>query len=229
MGSEPHPLPRFFALTTERHTRYDTEFSTVEVQERVDGPDCPQCAGPVGAFTWRPPFQVKLRLHGEESGDFIQSSGGAGSDIIVSERFADAFRSEGLTGLHGFDPVEVVKVRRQRRGPKTDFTLPRYFAVTVSFGSALVDEARSQILRPGPFTCDYCRAVGTDGYNGFTLEPESWNGDDFFEPRGLPGVFVVSERFADLVARHALTNIVLTPTERHVWDPLRRFTQPASS
>ncbi len=177
-------------------------------------------------LTWRPPHRVKLQLHGEEPGDLVQFLG-VGPYIIISERFADAFRKEGLTGLRGFDPVEVVKVRRQRRGPKTALTLPRYLAVTVPFGSALVDETRSQILRPGPFTCDYCRAVGTDGYNGFTLEPGSWNGDDVFEPRGLPGVFVVSERFANLVSKHALTNIVLTPTERHVWDPLRRFSTPA--
>jgi hypothetical protein len=167
---------------------------------------------------------VKLRLHGEESGDFIQSNG-SGSDLIVSERFADTFRAAGLTGLHGFGPVEVVKV--QRRKTRGDFTLPRYFAVTVSFGSALVDEGRSHILRPGPFDCDYCRAIGTEGVNGFVLEPESWNGDDVFYPRGLVGTLVVSERFARLVSEHALTNIVLTPTERYVWDPLRRFSQPA--
>ncbi|NMO15796.1 hypothetical protein HPC49_31025 [Pyxidicoccus fallax] len=69
--------------------------------------------------------------------------------------------------------------------------------------------------------------MGTDGFNGFVLEPGSWNGDDVFEPRGL-GVHVVSERFAHFVSKHQLTNIVLTPTERYVWDPLRRFSQPVS-
>ncbi|WP_240359439.1 hypothetical protein [Pyxidicoccus trucidator] len=175
---------------------------------------------------WLPPYRVKLKLYGEEPGDMAQSLGG-GSDLIVSERFADAFRSAGLTGLHGFGPVDVLKVQRQRRGTNTRFTLPQYLAVTMTFGSALVDEPRSQILRPGPFDCDYCRAVGTDGINGFSLEPGSWNGDDIFEPRGLPGIYVVSERFARLVSDHQLTNTVLTPTEQYVWDPLRRFSQPA--
>lgn len=226
MGSDPQSLPRFFVLKSQRDTRYDTEFFIVKEPERTDAPRCPRCGGVVGMLTWRPPFRVKLVLHGEEPGDFIQFLG-AGSDIIISERFADAFRAAGLTGLHGFGPVEVVKVQRQRRGTRTGFTLPQYRAVTVTFGSALVDEPRSQILRPGPFTCDYCRAVGTDGMNGFTLEPGSWNGDDIFYPRGLPGIFVVSERFARLVTEHNLTNIVLTPTEQYVWDPLRRFSQPA--
>ncbi len=180
-------------------------------------------------LTWLPPYRVKLGLHGEEPGDFIQSNGSV-PDIIVSERFAQAFRAAGLTGLHGFDPVEVLRVQRQRGSPKSGkYTLQRYFAVTAPFGSALVDENRSHILRPGPFTCDYCRTIGTDGINGFTLEPGSWNGDDVFEPRGLPGVLVVSERFARLVTEHQLTNMDLTPTEAYVWDPLRRFTQSTSA
>jgi len=222
MGSDPYPSPHFFVLKTQRYTRHDTEFSTVEDQERTDAPRCPQCGDVVGMLTWLPRYRVKLKLHGEEPGDIAQSLAG-GADLIVSERFAGAFRAAELTGLHGFDPVEVVKVQRQRRGTQTALTLPQYRAVTVTFGSALVDEPRSQILRPGPFDCDYCRVVGTDGINGFTLEPGSWNGDDIFYPRGLPGVVVVSECFAHLVPKHQLTNTVLTPTEQYVWDPLRRF------
>jgi hypothetical protein len=228
MASESQLPPRFFVLDTERYTRVDTEFSTVEEQERIDAERCPHCGGVVTSLTWLPPFRVKLKLYGAEPGDIIQSLGG-GSDLIVSERFAEAFQAAGLKGLHGFYPVEVIKVQRQRGSPKAAYTLPQYLAVTVTFGSALVDEAQSQILRPGPFTCDYCRAVGTDGINGFTLEPGTWNGDDFFSPRGLPGIYVVSERFARLVTEHQLTNTVLTPTERYVWDPLRRFTQPAGA
>ncbi|WP_255203130.1 MULTISPECIES: hypothetical protein [Myxococcus] len=41
--------------------------------------------------TWLPPYRVEPRLNGAAPGDFIQSSG-AGSDLIISERFADAFR-----------------------------------------------------------------------------------------------------------------------------------------
>jgi hypothetical protein len=226
MDSESHPHPRFFALGTERDTRYDTEFFIVDEKEPGDAPRCPKCGGAVGMLTWRPPFRVKLVLHGEEPGDLVQFLG-AGPYIIISERFADAFRAAGLTGLHGFAPVEVARVQRRRRGPRNRPPIPRYFAATVPFGSALVDEGRSHILRPGPFDCDYCRAIGTEGVNGFVLEPGSWNGDDVFYPRGLVGTLIASERFARLVSEHALTNIVLTPTERHVWDPLRRFSQPA--
>jgi hypothetical protein len=55
-----------------------------------------------------------LVRYGEELGDFIEASG---NDLLLSERFAQAFWEEGLTGLEGFHPVEVVRVRRARRLP----------------------------------------------------------------------------------------------------------------
>ena len=142
-------------------------------------------------------------------------------NALVSERFAETFRSEGLRGLQGFHPVEVRRVRRQRRGLKPS-TVPGYFLVTPVFGSAAVDEARSRIRRDSPITCDWCRETGVDSIHGFVLEQGSWNGDDVFVARGMPGSILVSERFADFVARHGLTNMTLIPTEEYTWDPLRR-------
>ncbi|WP_275900403.1 hypothetical protein [Pyxidicoccus trucidator] len=40
---------------------------------------------------------------------------------------------------------------------------------------------------------------------------------------------MVSQRFARLVTEHGLTHMDLIPTERYVWDPLRRFTQPTGA
>ncbi|HEY0096165.1 MAG TPA: hypothetical protein VGB96_17690, partial [Archangium sp.] len=137
------------------------------------------------------------------------------------ERFARAFREEGLTGLEGFHPVEVVRVRRKRRGPKPAH-VPQYLAVTACFGRAAVDVARSRIRYAKPPTCDECRSEGADSIHGFTLEPGTWKGEDIFRPRGLYGDVVVSERFARLVERHGFTNMRLTPTEELVWDPLER-------
>lgn len=61
-----------------------------------------------------------------------------------------------------------------------------------------------------------------DSIHGFTFEPGTWEGEDIFRPRGLQGDLVVSERFADFVRRHQLTNMKLTPIEEYVWDPLRK-------
>lgn len=168
-----------------------------------------------------PPYRVALELYGKELGDFIRGVGNS----LVSARFVEAFRAEGLRGFEGFHPVEVTRVRRQRRGPKPSI-VPGYFLVIPVFGSAAVDEAHSRIHRDSPSTCDWCRATGVDAVHGFALEQESWNGDDVFHARGLSGTIVVSERFANFVARHGFTNMKLIPTEEYTWDPLRRGPPP---
>lgn len=174
---------------------------------------------------WLPPYRVQLVLHGEELGDFIKVPG---YDLLVSERLAKAFREEGLTGLEGFHPVEVVRVRRKGRGPKPSH-VPPYLTVRACFSRAAVDLAHSRIrYTDSPPTCDECRSATKHAILGFSLEPGTWPGEDIFRPRGLPGQLVVSERFERFVARHGFTNLRLTPTEEFVWDPLATEPQPST-
>jgi hypothetical protein len=219
MVSEPDASPRFFVLEEGAlWSRYDVDADKAEPVNREEGADCPKCGYPIGMMRWLPPYRVELVLHGEELGDFIKSSG---DDLLVSERLVEAFREGGLTGLEGFHPVEVVRVRRKRRGPKPT-NIPRYLAVTACFGRAAVDLAHSRIRYDVPPSCEECRYVDKDAIHGFTLEPDTWRGEDIFRPRGLFGDLVVSERFARFVERHGFTNMRLTPTEEFVWDPLER-------
>jgi hypothetical protein len=226
MVSEPAPFPRFFVLEKEAlWSRYDVDAEKTEPVNRAEGPACPGCGGPIGMMTWLPPYRVELVLHGEELGDFIEAPG---YDLLVSERFARAFREEGLTGLEGFHPVEVTRVRRKRRGPKPSH-VPQYLAVTACFSRAAVDLARSRIrYADAPPTCEECRSATKNAIHGFTLEPGTWQGEDVFRPRGLRGLLVVSERFARFVERHGFTNMKLTPTEELVWDPLDLGPPPAT-
>jgi hypothetical protein len=133
-----------------------------------------------------------------------------------------ALQEEGLTGLLGFHPVEVTRVRRKSKGPKHG-SVPQYRVVDVSFfGSSVVDVARSRLRYGAPVTCPECRSEGLDSIHGFVLEPGTWQGEDVFRARGLPGTIIVSERFAEFVKRQGLTNMKLIPTEDYVWDPLRK-------
>jgi hypothetical protein len=216
MASNARPAPRFFVLQEDMHGPYDTEFDEVEPANLTDAPRCPQCGGAIGMMTWLPPYRVELELHGRNLGDFVE---GPGYDVLISERFAEAFRAEGLTGLLGFHPVEVVRVRKVRKGPKPA-QVPPYFAVTACYGRGTVDEARSRLRRNKPITCPECRSTGVDSIHGLVLEPGTWQGEDIFRPRGLRGILFVSERFAGFIQRHSLTNMKLTPSEQFVWDPL---------
>lgn len=217
MVSELSVSPRFFVLQKGAiGSRYDVDADKAEPVNCEEGADCPRCGYPIGMMRWLPPYRIELLLHGEELGDYLESSG---DDLLVSERFVQAFREEGLTGLEGFHPVEVVRVRRKRRGARPSHA-PHYLAVTACFGRAAVDVERSRIRYAQPPTCEECRSEGVDSIHGFTLESGTWQGEDIFRPRGLQGRLVVSERFARFVERHGFTNMRLTPTEELVSDPL---------
>ncbi len=215
MASDLPPDPRFFVLEAEVWGPQDTQCDTVEPENRGDAPHCPQCGDPIGMMTWLPPCRVELELYGQGPGDFME---GPGYEVLISERMAEAIRAEGLTGLSGFHPVEVVRVRRKRKGPKPG-AVPHYFAVTACFGRGAVDDARSLFRYVEPVTCPECRNPGRETIHGFILESGTWQGEDVFRPRGLQGRLLVSERFTQFVRRHGFTNMKLTPTEEYIWAP----------
>jgi hypothetical protein len=219
MASDLPPDPRFFVLEADVWGPHDTQFDTREPDNIGDAPHCPQCGGTIGMLTWLPPYRVALELYGQGPGDFADGPGG--NSVLISERVVEAFRAEGLTGLLGFHPVEVVGVRGKRKKAKAA-VVPRYFVVTPCLGRGAVDEARSHLRREKPVACPECRSTGVDSIHGFVLEPGTWQGEDVFRPRGLQGDIVVSERFAQFVQKHGLTNMKLTLTEEFVWDPLRK-------
>ena len=215
MASEAPLPPRFFSLNDDLYGSHDTKFRDVEPVNLGEAPLCPKCGGVIGMLTWLPPYRVELELYGSALGDFVK---GPGHQVLISERMAEAIRAEGLTGLLGFDPVEVVRVRGKRKRAKS-VDVPRYFVVAPCFGRGAVDLSRSLLRRNRQLTCPECLNPGVDTIHGFTLEPGTWQGEDVFRPRVLTGRIVVSERFTQLVQRLGLTNMKLVPTEEYVWDP----------
>jgi hypothetical protein len=217
-GSEMDAPPHFFVLKEDPSERYDAQWLKARPVRTGDAARCPACGGIIGMRTWLPPYQGEVEVHGEALGDVISATG---DDMIISERLAESFRAEGLTGWGGFHPVDILRVRKGRVRQDMEST-PRYFVVNPCFGQGAVDETRSRLRRNKPAECDGCRYAGLDSIHGFVLEQGSWKGEDIFRPRGLQGCVVVSERFAGLVRRHGFTNMELIPTEAYVWDPLGR-------
>jgi hypothetical protein len=208
--------PRFFVLEKQNKGHHDTEYSKIKLN--IGPPlSCPQCGGPIGMLSWQPPYRVELELHGKDFGDLMEGSGG---DLLVTERFAEDFKAEGFTGLTGFHPVEVMRVRRRRREPHPA-PPPRYLVVTPTYGPPALDVERSRFKSSKPVkTCTWCRKITPDAIAGLTLEAGTWRGEDVFRPRGLWGVLIVSERFMRFAERHAMSHMTLVPIEKYVWDPL---------
>ncbi|MET0406027.1 MAG: hypothetical protein ABW123_26655 [Cystobacter sp.] len=217
MVSKTSNDPRFFVLKDGApDSRFDVELEKVEPINRGDAPRCPRCGVFIGMIPWLPPYRAELELHGEELADFIRCPG---YEWLISERLAEALRAEELTGLEGFHPVEITRVRRARMRPTTSTVVPRYYVVSPCFGQALADPVFNRARISAPPSCPECRSTGIDAIHGIILEPGTWSGEDIFRPRGMPGDLLVTERFKDFVERHGFTNMCFMLAEQFVWDP----------
>jgi hypothetical protein len=206
---------RFFIMKRLLEGPHDTGFSKVK-PSRGPALRCPQCGEPLGMLTWQPPYAVEIERHGEDLGDLLEGPGG---DILVTERFAEAFQAEGLRGMSGFQPVEIVRIRGKRLGAEPR-SLPRYRFVTVTSDGPALDMERSHLRISKPVVCSQCRYAGIDAIEGLVLEAGTWKGEDVFRPRGLWGRILVSERFMRLAERHAMSHMAWVPIDKYVWNPL---------
>ena len=188
-------------------------------------PYCAKCGDCVGPREWLPPFKVELALW---RGDFTDLATMAGRDLLVSEHFSRVYKDAGLTGLRGFDPVEIVKVKRRRRASRSS---PKYLHVRPARSLAAFDAAASDCEWDHAPTCDLCRTGSRKRWKRVILEPGSWCGEDIFIPRGLNEV-MVSSLFKDVCDANMLKTPPLVdakayhfdgyPWERKDWD-LRLF------
>src|SRR5438105_15937173 len=114
---------QFYVLAKPRAQDSDvrTDFLSAGRRKFGEAPKCPLCGATIGLLPALPPRRVELELWGRHFSDLAF---GAGTDVLVSARFRDAFLRSGLTGFSGFAPVEIAKVAaRLRKIPKP---LPRY-------------------------------------------------------------------------------------------------------
>jgi hypothetical protein len=170
---------------------------------------CEACGGAVGLLRWEPPYRVELETWGGQFGDLAF---GPGEAFLVSERFARLWKEEGLVGLEGFHPVEIVKVKR--RGKRIKEGPPRYFVVWPVYSEVAVDQERSGFQWEEPPKCGVCREGLLKGYDRIVLEGEPR--ENVFMPRRL-GVVLADERFKEFCDRHGITNCLLIPAERARW------------
>lgn len=210
---------RFFVLEqrgSARPSEFDTEFYCLEPDNVGEAPRCPACGQFVGMLPWLPPYRVELETWGTGYGDVAF---GPGLNLLISERFKRVVEEHGLTGFEGFDCVDVVRVRRHKRW-KQKLPPPPYWRVNVMRSQAAVDQIASGMeWEEGAVICPACRR-GHDlqRWKRIILEEGTWEGEDIFIARGLPGTFVTSERFKRVCDEHNVTNTVFIPAEQYGYD-----------
>jgi hypothetical protein len=177
-----------------------------------EAPECPACNRAIGMREWLPPYRVEIDVWGKT---FADIASGPGLDLLVSERFASLWCEEGLVGLEGFDPVEIVRVRRRRRTPDTP---PRYFRVSVVQSDTTVDPVQSGMRWESPELCEVCREDGLlNGWERIVLEGPAR--ENVFMARGLPGTILADDRFHAFCETYDIKNARLIPGPDAYWHP----------
>jgi hypothetical protein len=200
---------QFYVLDNFPRGPAETCMSEAEGSKQGNAPKCSKCGAYIGSLSWLPPFQVELELIGEQFGDFVF---GAGDDFLVSESFVELYRRENLTGLAGLESVQVIKIKSRRRKRPDP---PAYHRAVVSRGRTAIDLAASGFEWLEPPTCMECHSAIIVRWQRIVIEDATWSGDDIFIPRGLPGAFIVSERFKHVCESNNVKNAIFLPAESY--------------
>lgn len=208
---------RFHVLETPTSGLYGTDFDMEDLKTGEVTSTCPACGRRMGSREWLPPHRVNVIRYGKHFGDI---SIGIGNSVFVSEKFRQAWLLERLNGITSFDPIEVVKIRPAKVAPQA----PRYWHIIPLISSTAADYGRSHFLWDRAPTCNYCGGgAGMDAAAGFVIDQSTWTGEDMFKARNVPGTVIVTERFAEMIRQHHLTNATLIPVEQYLWDPLHKI------
>ncbi len=195
---------------------YETRFNNTKPVRLGEARRCPACDDFVSMLPWLPPYRAELQAYGKALADIAFGPGG---DLLVSDRFRNAWEAANLRGLE-FTPLERLRVRPARLGKKT----PTYFFVSPQLHGTQVDVERSLIERDRPMTCTKCKSGGGETVRGFVIDESSWTGEDMFRAWGMPGSIIVTDRVRQLRDDYGLTNVNLTPVEEYLYDPLHKWT-----
>ena len=209
---------KFFVLANPRAgSSHETDFDKDNLKSGDVTTKCPLCGMTLGMRDWLPPHRVNIIRYGKYFGDI---SIGTGNSIFVSDAFRQAWLLEKLQGIDFFGAIEVVRIRPAKAATHA----PRYWHIIPRISSTAADYARSHFLWDQPPTCDYCGgAAGLDAVAGFTIDESTWSGEDLFRLRKGGASCIVTQRFADMVHKHNLTNALMIPVEQYLWDPLHKI------
>ena len=118
----------------------------------------------------------------------------------ASERVIALLEEHQLTGYETYD-VEV-------SGGKVE--LPKYYGL-VAVGRGVYILPKESGVKYGSREPDGTRSVM--GIKRLVFDESQWDGSDFFHPKELPGMILVTERVKDLFKKEKVRNCELTPIE----------------
>lgn len=206
----------YYVLTAyypSRDTGAETDYAKMDPIRLGDPLFCDSCNRAISALCWLPPFRVELEVWNACFGDI---SFGTGEELLVSEKFKQAWEEWGLTGLTGFDPVIVSRVRRHKRFQATP---PNYYRVAVKRDPVRIDQKVSGFVWDGKPQCEDCN-LGKEilCFDKIALHRDDQPQHNLFIPRGMPCLYMADQRFADFCQKERIANAMLVPADEYQCD-----------
>jgi hypothetical protein len=189
-----------------------TEFFPADMANVGDAPRCSVCGKFTGMLPLLAPIRVVLESSGREWGDICF---GSGTQLLFSDRAKRVLSNAELAGLARFEPTEIARVQSHHYLPEP----PEYWLVSIPYSEAAIDAVASGLVLEKELVCPACRLGGIiKKISRVVLEAGTWQGEDIFVARGLPGTILISERFERLCIDERLSNFLPIPAEDFSFD-----------
>ena len=195
-------------------TEFASDYLILKPLNFGNGPDCEECGLPLGLMVWLPPHRVEISVWGKECPDAVF---GAGSEILISNRMKEMIENEKVLGFNGFEPVDLVRIKRMRH-KNAKYDVPQYYRVDIVNSTAKIDFAASDFETLFPVTCRRCQYNMPVRWNRLVLDPGSAGFEDVFYAMGLSGTIFASKRFKDLCDQYKLRNTIFIPALEYAHD-----------
>jgi len=173
--------------------QYDIEEPQVVEQSDVRCPVCNAFAAPA---IWMPPRKAKIETKDIGCGDLLL---GVAYELVVSSEFRNIYMKTKLSGLSGFEPLEVIGTKRE------------YFTSRPKIILAKLDETASGVSYYKAPTCEHCGLGAIKSLDRLVLDPTNWDGSDIFMATGAYNIKLVTNSFCKQVEQAKLTNFVFIP------------------
>ena len=203
-------MPELFVLKlpeprgSDLFTRYRPVLPTEEPAER-----CVACGGATAPPAWLAPYQADLVASAAVLADVAF---GPRTDLLVTKEFLAFWKQSRLTGLTGFEPVEIrdISAATTFNGADRD-----YFHCAVSRTDAMIDDKESEAERTGGMPCNFCGFGGVLKHlRRVVLRNAPLPGPDVFVVKGLNTAVLTNRRFADAWAASRLSGCQLVPADQ---------------
>lgn len=115
------------------------------------------------------------------------------SELIITDKVVSVLNANNITGFET-RPVTVRKIKRLGKDPRP---LPPLWEMKVTGKGGHADPACGIVQKN---KCEYCKLSTYSPYNdSIIINPDNWDGSDFFTINGFPRYIFITERVKELI------------------------------